>query len=152
MFSFFHLIRVSGIVFALLFSLSPSRNSDPGSDSRVFSPIPVTVHALYFYRERDFSPLFPSSTRVEMLFCCISFSRAHVVCQQLAACYVAQHILAGGGVPSCFVGDVLGDRGRCYFIPQYIVQETPASPPFSWSLLPPYCSLPDVRFDRVQAL
>ena len=33
------------------FSLPPSRNSDPGSHSRLFSPIPTTVRALHFYPE-----------------------------------------------------------------------------------------------------
>ena len=41
------------IIFALLFSLPPinSRNSDPGSHSRLFS-LPTTVRALHFYREK----------------------------------------------------------------------------------------------------
>ena len=40
------------IIFALLFSLPPSRNSDPGSHSRLFSPLPTTVPALRFLREK----------------------------------------------------------------------------------------------------
>ena len=43
------------ITFALLFSLHPSRNSDPGSHSTLFSPLPTTVctvGALHFNRER----------------------------------------------------------------------------------------------------
>ena len=32
--------------------LPPSRNSDPGSHSRLFSPLPTTVRALHFYREK----------------------------------------------------------------------------------------------------
>ena len=39
-------------MFALLFSLPPSSNSDPGSHSRLFSPLPTTVRALHFYREK----------------------------------------------------------------------------------------------------
>ena len=35
-------------IFALLFSLPPSHNSDPGSHSRLFSPLPTTVRALHF--------------------------------------------------------------------------------------------------------
>ena len=38
------------IIFALLFSFPPSRNSDPGSQRRIFSTIPTTVRALHFYR------------------------------------------------------------------------------------------------------
>ena len=35
--------------------LSPpsSRNADPGSHSRLFSPLPTTVRALHFYREKS---------------------------------------------------------------------------------------------------
>ena len=40
------------ITFALLFSLPPSRNSDPGSHSRLFSPPHTTVRALLFDREK----------------------------------------------------------------------------------------------------
>ena len=36
--SFVLLLFISYIIFALLFSLPPSRNSDPGSHSRLFSP------------------------------------------------------------------------------------------------------------------
>ena len=52
-------------VFALQFSLPPSRNSDPGSHSRLFSPFPTTVCAFFFYREKTSAPL-PSSTRVKL--------------------------------------------------------------------------------------
>ena len=52
------------VVFALLFSLPPSRDSDPGSPSRLFFSLPTTVRALQFYREK-ISAL-PSSTRVEL--------------------------------------------------------------------------------------
>ena len=34
-----------------MFSLPPSRNSDPGSHSRRFSPLPTAVRALPFYRD-----------------------------------------------------------------------------------------------------
>ena len=37
---------ISFIIFALLFSLPPSRNSDPGSHSRLFSPLSTTVRGL----------------------------------------------------------------------------------------------------------
>ena len=37
---------------ALLFSLPPSRNSDPESHSRLFSPLPTMVRALHFHREK----------------------------------------------------------------------------------------------------
>ena len=41
------------IIFALLFSLPPSRNSDPGSHSRVFSPpTPLRFVPCIFYREK----------------------------------------------------------------------------------------------------
>ena len=50
------------IIFALLFSLPPSRNSDPGSHGRLFS---TTVRVLHFYREK-ISALSSSSTRVEL--------------------------------------------------------------------------------------
>ena len=39
------------ILFVLLFSLPPGRNSDPGSHSRLFS-LPTPVRALHFYREK----------------------------------------------------------------------------------------------------
>ena len=39
------------IIFALLFSLPPSRISDPGSHSRLFSPLPTTVRTFNFYRK-----------------------------------------------------------------------------------------------------
>ena len=39
------------MIFALLFSLPPSRNSDPGSHSRLFFLLPTTVRTLNFYRE-----------------------------------------------------------------------------------------------------
>ena len=48
---YFLLFFIPFIVFALLFSPPPSRNSDLGSHSRLFSPLPTTVRALHFYRE-----------------------------------------------------------------------------------------------------
>ena len=39
------------IILALLSSLPPGRNSDPGSHTRLFSPLPATVRSLHFYRE-----------------------------------------------------------------------------------------------------
>ena len=47
------------IIFALLVLLPPSRNSDPGSHSRFFSPLPIMVRALHFFREKKFSTFFP---------------------------------------------------------------------------------------------
>ena len=38
-------------IFALLFSLPPSRNSDPGSRSKLF-PLPTAVCAFHFYRDK----------------------------------------------------------------------------------------------------
>ena len=43
-----------------ILSLLRSRNSDAGSHSRLFSPLPTTVRALHFYRERNsFSTFLP---------------------------------------------------------------------------------------------
>ena len=61
-FSFF---LIPFIIFALLLSLPPSLNSDPGSHSRLFSPLPTTVCALHFIARR-FQLFLPSSTRVEL--------------------------------------------------------------------------------------
>ena len=47
------------IVFALLFSLPPSRNSDPGSHSILFSPPPHYGSCLAFLSREDFSFFFP---------------------------------------------------------------------------------------------
>ena len=47
-----------------LFSLLPSRNSDPGWHSRLFSPLPITVRALHFIA-RMCQLFLPSSTRVD---------------------------------------------------------------------------------------
>ena len=42
-------------IFALLFSLPPSK-SNPGSRGRLFSLLPTTVRALHFYREKISAP------------------------------------------------------------------------------------------------
>ena len=52
-FSFF---SIPFIIFTILFSLPPSRNSDPGSHSRLFFSLPTTVRALHFYRENISAP------------------------------------------------------------------------------------------------
>ena len=49
---FFH--PIYDIIFALLFSLPPSRNSDPGSHSMLFSPLATTVRALHFLSPENF--------------------------------------------------------------------------------------------------
>ena len=52
---FFFIIMIFSIpfiIFALLFSLPPSRNSDPGSHSSLFPPLPTTVRALHCCREK----------------------------------------------------------------------------------------------------
>ena len=46
------------IILAHLFSLPSSGNSDPGSHSRLFFPLPTTVRVLHFYRD-SISALFP---------------------------------------------------------------------------------------------
>ena len=60
---FFFLIPF--IIFAHLLSLLPTRNSDPGSHSRLFYPLPATVRAFIFIASR-FQPFLPSSTRIEL--------------------------------------------------------------------------------------
>ena len=52
---------ISSIFFALLFSLPPinSRNSDPGSHSRLFSPPTHYGSCLAFLPREDFSSFFP---------------------------------------------------------------------------------------------
>ena len=56
------------IIFALLLSLPPSRNSDPGSHSRLFSPpYPLRFVPCNFIGRR-FQLFLPSSTRVELCF------------------------------------------------------------------------------------
>ena len=51
---FFLLFPIPFIISALLFLLYiNSRDSDPGSHSRLFFALPATVRALHFYREKD---------------------------------------------------------------------------------------------------
>ena len=52
------------VIFAHLLSLLPTRNSDPGSHSRLFYSLPATVRAFIFIARR-FQPFLPSSTRIE---------------------------------------------------------------------------------------
>ena len=61
-----HLIYLlsSPIFFSLSFPLP--RNSDLGSHSRLFSPLPATVRAFHFLSGEDFSLFLPSSTRIEL--------------------------------------------------------------------------------------
>ena len=54
-------IPVSVVIFALPFSLPPSRNSDPGSHGRLFSPLPTTVRSA-----KILQPFLPLLTRVEL--------------------------------------------------------------------------------------
>ena len=44
----------------------PRCNSDPGSRSRLFSPLPPIRHATSFLTREDFQPFPPSSTRIEL--------------------------------------------------------------------------------------
>ena len=48
----FFLFFSSDLLYLPFFSLPPSRNSDPGSHSRLFSPLPSTVCALLCSREK----------------------------------------------------------------------------------------------------
>ena len=54
------------MIFALLFSLPPSRNSDPGSHSRLFSPPTHYGSCLACFIARRFQLFLTSSTRVEL--------------------------------------------------------------------------------------
>ena len=47
------------VVFALLFSLPPSRNADPGSHNRLFYPPTHYGSCLAFFSREDFSSFFP---------------------------------------------------------------------------------------------
>ena len=59
-FFFFLFFPISCIIFALLFSLPPSRNSDPGSHSRLFSrPTHYGSCLAFFFSREDFSSFFP---------------------------------------------------------------------------------------------
>ena len=59
---FFFFPSHSFIMFALLFSLPPSRNSDPGSNSRLFFPPTHYGSCLAFLSREDFSSFFPVVT------------------------------------------------------------------------------------------
>ena len=59
LFFFFLFFPMPFIIFALLFSLPPSRNSDPGSHSRLFSPPTHYGSCLAFLSWEDFSSFFP---------------------------------------------------------------------------------------------
>ena len=62
-FVFLFFFATTLIMFALLFPLPLTRNSNPGSHSRLFFPSPLrTVRALHFYREKisALSPLVDS--------------------------------------------------------------------------------------------
>ena len=66
LFSFF---PIPFVLFALLFSLPPSRNSDPGPHVWQARPpplLPTTARALHFFFARRFELFLPSSTRVEL--------------------------------------------------------------------------------------
>ena len=64
MFCFFSLIPFISVAHLLLYLL-PTRNSDLGSHSRLFYPLPATVRAFVFIARR-FQPFLPSSTRIEL--------------------------------------------------------------------------------------
>ena len=49
---FFFFFLIPFIIFLHLLSLLPTRNSDPGSHSRLFSPLPATVRAFIFVARR----------------------------------------------------------------------------------------------------
>ena len=61
----FFFFPIPFIIFALLFSLAPSRNSDPGSHGRLFFPPTHHGSCLCFFSREDFRSFLPSSTRVE---------------------------------------------------------------------------------------
>ena len=58
-FIYFYFFSIPFIIFALLLSLSPSRNSDPGSHSRLFSPPAHYGSCIAFFSREDFSSFFP---------------------------------------------------------------------------------------------
>ena len=69
LFLFFFLPFTPSVIFTLFFlSLSPSLdvNSDPGSPSRLCSPLPTTVRAFDFYRDKTAALFLPSSTPIEL--------------------------------------------------------------------------------------
>ena len=59
----FFFFSIPFIIFALLFSLAPSRNSDPGSHSRLFSPPTHYGSCLAFLSREDFSSSLVDSPR-----------------------------------------------------------------------------------------
>lgn len=61
--SFFVLFSVPFIFFVLLFSLPPGRNSGPGSLTRLSSPLPTAIRALYLYCETSSAHYFPVKAR-----------------------------------------------------------------------------------------
>ena len=69
-FSFFFFFSILFIVFALLFSLRPSRNSDPRSHSRLFSPPTHYGSCLAFLSRQDFSYFFPRRLASSCLIDC----------------------------------------------------------------------------------
>ena len=64
---FFHPIYT---IFALLFSLPPSRNSDPGSHSRLFSPPTYYGSGLEFLSREDLSSFFPRRLTSDCAYPC----------------------------------------------------------------------------------
>ena len=74
------LFPIPFIMFVLLFSLTPSHNSDPGSQSRLFSPLPTTVRALHFFIARRFKLFLPSSTSVASKEKCIPRVPSMFIC------------------------------------------------------------------------
>ena len=58
------------IIFAFLFSLPPSRNSDPGSHTRLFSPSSPLRFVPCIFIARRFQLFLPSSTRVQLNRAC----------------------------------------------------------------------------------
>ena len=63
---FLFLFPIPFIIFALLFSLLPSRNSDPGSHRRLFSAPAHYGSCLAFFMVGRFQLFLPASTRVEL--------------------------------------------------------------------------------------
>ena len=64
LFIYIYFFSIPFVVFVLLSSLPPSRNSDPGSHSRLFSFPPTAVRALNFFSDKT-SVVLPSPTRVD---------------------------------------------------------------------------------------
>ena len=64
LFYFFPFFSIPFIIFALLFSLPPSRNSDQGSHSRLFPPPPYYGSCLAILSRGDFSSSLVDSRRI----------------------------------------------------------------------------------------